>query len=248
MAKRSHKKVVFFKNRIPPQLENDIDAVVEESAKDNKEKATAFCKIKGKDRLFTGSYSRGEWGSVEVKPCERRFGNSTKVGDLHTHVVSEDVVGLTPSDNDVLINLEGSADTGVRQVSCIANNESKMIHCFQAREIPSSQKLRDYHKALERVFRTGYQTDPFLSNNVYKDFAHAWYDRKTKIKIPRPTAKNLVRAAIGKSTKNLRYHIADLDKGEFCDIIQDYNAPDRNDVGIACRKELKRRKILGIEL
>lgn len=237
-----------FRKRIPEQLQGDIDAVIEESAKDNKEKATAFCKIKGKNRLFTGSYSRGEWGNVEVRPCEKRFGDSVKVGDLHTHIPSENVVGLTPSENDIFVNLDSTNEYGIRQVSCIANDQSKMIHCFQAREIPTGKKLRQYASAIRRVQEEGYQTDPFLSNNVHKDFGHAWFNRKTKERVFHPSAKDIIKDAFGKSTKTLRYKIADLDKGEFCEIIQDYNAPNRNDVGIECRKEIRRRKILGLEL
>lgn len=241
------RKKVFFSKKIPEQVKYDIDTAIQQTAEDGKEKSIAFCKIKGKDRLFTGSYSRGEFGQVEIKPCEKRFGDATKVGNFHTHPPSENVVGLTPSENDLYEGLAESREYRVRQVSCISNDKSKMVHCFQPARPPTEEQLTDYEKSMKRMYTSGYDTDPYLSNNVHRDFNHAWYDRKTGRRIPHPKAKRVVDDAIGKSTRNLRYNIQDMDKGEFCDLIQDYNLPQRDDVGIECRKELRRRKILGLE-
>ena len=243
---KDRKKEAFRKN-IPIELHNEIEQIVDETKRDNRERSLTFCKLPGREKVHVSNYAKGTIASTEVNPCAEKYGRSDRVGDMHTHPVDDVTIGITPSEADFVVNMDFAHENASKQVSCISNHESKMIHCFQAKRVPDRKKVSEYQRALLRQDLTRQETEPFFRSNIGNDFVHAWFDRSSFKRVGKPAAKELVKDALGKSVKGLRLHTKDMEKGTFCDLIQDYNNPEDDRIGQECRKELKKRKFLIFE-
>lgn len=235
----------LFKDKIPTEFHDEIELVVDQTEKDEKEKSITFCRIE--DKLFTGNYAKGQRGSTDVFPCHDKFGKkSIKIGDTHSHP-PEGSIGIMPSEADLTLNLMESKSYGVKQISCITNHESKNIHCFQPKVLPDRKKVNRYQTAL---YNTGHgnNVDSYFRENIGKDFDHSYYNRKTYKRV-NPNASDIVSDNFGRSTTRLRDRdIKDWEKGSFCTLLSDY-AIGRDDkqlnsqVEKECKRVLKKRKI-----
>jgi hypothetical protein len=105
-----------------------------------------------------------------------------------------------------------------------------------------------YRRAMN--YRESNVTDfyPYFREHVGEDFVHSWYDRKKYNRIARPDAKAIVHDSFLTSRDYLKFKdIPDLEKGAFCDIVQDLSMPKDNKIGVECRKSLKVKNFLGFE-
>lgn len=229
-------KVHDWDDSIPYEIKHDIQRAITETKKDNKEKAITFCRIKGKDKIHSSSYSYGEQMSTLVLPCNEKYGeNTVKVGDLHTHPYGKIAMGITPSEADFTGTLHDAYSYKSRTISCVTNHGSKMVHCYQPKEIPNWSTVNKHYDALENTGK-GNETDPYFRENIGKEFNHAWYDRKTFKRIPNPSADDILTDALGGAAQRYKSKdIVEIEKGTFCDLLQDYNLPENDDVGRRCR-------------
>jgi hypothetical protein len=228
---------------IPKEIRHDIEYALDRTREDNNEKSLTFCRIKGSDKIHTSAYAKGVRGSTEVKPCDERWGKSDKIGDFHSHPIDKITIGITPSEADSVSNIVESRENGIRQISCISSVDSKMIHCFQPKKMPDRKKVRNYIKALEEGDYTHNDISPYVRQNVGKDLKHAWYDKKTWNLIKNPSPDDIVTDALGPATRTIRNDYKhEIEKGTFCDLIQNMNKPDDDRVGVKCREEVKDRR------
>jgi len=231
-----------FEREIPSTIRYDIEEAVDQTRKTGREHSLTFCTIKGKDRgkVFTADGVKGDKDSTSIADCSKTGGN--KVGDLHTHPADDISIGTTPSEADFYGTLEDTRDIGKRQFSCITNNGSKFIHCYTPKGIPNRTKLQKYRKAL---YNTGdlNDVDPYFRDSIHKDFEHVYYDRKTYKRVS-PDPGDIVTDAFGKSKRLRGRDLKAIEKGTFCDLIQDYTAPGNNRVGSECRDRLQKRTFL----
>jgi hypothetical protein len=110
-----------------------------------------------------------------------------------------------------------------------------MVHCYQPKAVPTYQKVNQYYNALDNTGK-GNEVDPYFRENIGKDFTHSWYDRKSFQRIQDPNPDDILSDALGGSAKRYRSKdIAEIEKGTFCDIVQDYNMPENNELGRKCR-------------
>lgn len=238
-----------FKESIPDSIQREINYVVKKTEETNREQSLTFCKLEDKDRIFVSSHTTGNNSSTEVLPCNKAYGKSMKISDLHTHPTSDKrTIGITPSTADLVSTVIESKQFGIPQISCITGPGAKYISCYQPTEemLNNPEKIKNYKRALNYVEESGIQdVHPFIRESVAKDFNHAWYDRKTfKRVVPKP--KDVVHDAFLKS-KNLHKfkYIHDLDKDPACQLIEDLNYPSQGKVADACRKALEVRNFFG---
>ena len=236
-----------FGSSIPYELKYDIERAVKFTKKNNREHSLTFCTLPGKSKIVTSSEARGKFGSTEVKACERKYGKSTKIGDLHTHPTqSRSVLGTTPSEADFTANVVESSQLKRRQTSCITSAGSRYIHCFIPKEVPDKSKVSQYKKALKQPTHHN-ETSPYFRENIGKDFSHTYYNRSTLKLDKNPNIKDVVNDSFGKSKRGYRLsEIKEVEKGAFCDLMQDYNLPDSNQYSHTCRDELKKRSFIGL--
>lgn len=241
----------FVKN-IPKTIREEIKFVVKDTQETGRERSLTFCALdSNKNKIYVSDYSQGNENSTYSLPCNSAHGPATRIGDLHTHPTQDSTtIGITPSDADFTSTIDDSLQANRPQISCITSNDAKMIHCYQPKykTLFDKEKLRNYANA--QYYQPTDITDfnPYLRNNVGKDFDHAWYDRQTFQRIKNPNPKDIVHDAFLKSARYLRLDwIPELQKGAFCDAIQELNYPDPKDrVAEECRKILRSRSFLGI--
>lgn len=238
-----------FENCIPHSIRREIKYAVDRTDKTNREQSLTFCRLEDKDRIFVSSHTAGNNNSTEVLPCNKAYGKSVKIGDVHSHPTNDKrTIGITPSTADLVSTVIESKQYGIPQISCIIGPHIKHISCYQAKEelLNNPEKIKNYKRALNYVEESGINdVHPFIRESVAKDFNHIWYDRKT-FKRVNPTPKDVVKDAFGKS-KNLHKfkYIHDLDKDPACVLIEDLNYPSGGKVAEACRRALEVRNFLG---
>ena len=222
--------------QIPPEIKYDIQHAIDRTKKDNKEKSLTFCRLKTEKKIHTSNFAFGKEMSTEVKPCNEKYGEqATKIGDFHSHPFGKMAMGITPSEADFSSTLYDSWENKNRQIGCISNHGSKMIHCYQPNKVPTWSKVNQYYNALDNT-GGGNDIDPYFRENLDQDFTHSWYDRKTFQRVPDPSADDIVSDALGGSAKRYRARdIEEIERGTFCDLLQDYNKPEDNSVGQHCR-------------
>lgn len=256
MNKDNNRKVSIvniFNKSIPREIQSDIEYLVDKTKEDNRERSITMCNVfyKG-NRIQTGGYATGNKGSTEVVDCNPNLGKSVKIGDVRTHPIREDTPGDTPSVPDFIGNASDSARTGVRQISCITNHECKMIHCFRPKLNMGYEKANKYIENY-MLSENDLDANPFLRENIPKDFEHLYYDRHSFKFIRKPKVNDIVDDALGKSVEATRSgkHFNELEKGTFCELIADYNVGDsmplNQKVANACRDKLRRYSILGFK-
>jgi hypothetical protein len=249
--KKMSVNVPAFTNTIPPTIRDEIQQVVKNTQRTSLEQSLTFCRLKGRDKIFVSDYSTGNKNETYVMPCNQNHGNAAeKIGDLHTHPTTDpDTVGITPSVADFVSTLEESVDTQIPQISCITSAEAKGIHCYQPKAsiLKDQEKIKGYKNAVRYSASDMLDIPSYVRENVANDFDHAWFNRKTWERLKNPKAKDVVHDAFINSKKFLKYEdVPNLEKGPFCDVIQDLNNPKDDNVGQECRKALKIREFLGI--
>ena len=138
--------------QIPPEIKYDIQHAIDKTKKDNKEKSLTFCRLKTEKKIHTSNFAFGKEMSTEVKPCNEKYGEqATKIGDFHSHPFGKMAMGITPSEADFSSTLYDSWENKNRQIGCISNHGSKMIHCYQPNKVPTWSKVNQYYNALDNT-------------------------------------------------------------------------------------------------
>src|SRR5688572_30285270 len=110
-------------DKIPAQVLDEIDSIVDFTKRTGREAAITIClkKERDPDRYFVGNEMEGDKESSEVLSCNTKFGNAQQVADVHTHP-PELAIGILPSDADIQATLEESVINNTRNIGCIANS------------------------------------------------------------------------------------------------------------------------------
>ena len=200
------------------------------------------------DKIYVSDYATGNKNQTYIMPCNEFHGRAEKIGDLHTHPTQDKTtIGITPSTADLVSTLLESVGTAIPQISCITSADAKHVHCYQPKPeaVNNPEKVKNYKKAL--MYNESSITDvhPYLRHNVANDFIHGFYDRKT-FKRVRPKPHEIVKDAFLNSRNLVKFqNVHDLDKGAFCDLIEDLNYPSNGKVAEVCKQDLKVRNFLG---
>jgi len=219
--------------KIPRELKPTISSIEIDSKVDGKERVVTICRNGNKTNV---KVNKGFTDASLPLACNKE---DKRFGDIHTHPSTQQAMGITPSVGDFTVNLAHAREQNSKQVMCITNYDSKNIHCVEPKKIPSSEKVIDYE--IGRINSYGINIDPYVLDNVPKDFNHIWLDKQTLNSI-NPSAETVVSDALGKSNDYIRKNMRDVDKDSFCrKIIQNFNKPTDNRVHEACKEELRRR-------
>jgi len=125
-----------------------------------------------------------------------------------------------------------------------------LIGCYQPKKevMEDKEKIKNYKRAMYYDQSSITDFHPYYREHVGDDFYHAWYDRKTYKRIAHPKPKDIIHDAFINSKNYLKFiDIPDLEKGSFCEVVQDLMLPSDDDVGLECRKVLKVKEFLGFE-
>ncbi len=238
----------YWDKKIPTPIVRDINEIVRTTRRTGREASMTICKrpSHGKGREFTGGATVGDKTSTEVMPCHERYGITDRVGDVHTHPVSYDTIGILPSEADMTGYIRDSYYNRSRQIGCVTNHYVPHIVCMQPKTIPDRKKYREYEDALDRnPWPKG--VDPYFLDNVARDFNVAFYDRDTGQYVPEPTVKQVMRAAFSKAGRHTRKIVSRMSRTAFCNYIQDLTVPSNDNISEACREELEDKELLGVE-
>lgn len=242
--------VKAFSKGIPKEIRNDVDYIIEETGKDGKERSITLCNVLHKNKIQTGGYSVGSHNSTTVEGCNQQLGKSIKVGDVHTHEDNPETPKLTPSVPDFIGTAADSKNTRIRQISCIGSDGAKMIHCYRPKKTMDLEKIDKYIEAWLRSDSDVY-VDPYIRENIPKDFEHLWYNKSSFQFLRKPSIDDIVDDSMGKSLHPTRQgkYFGELEKGNFCEMIADYNVGDsplNEPVADKCREKLRRFTVFGI--
>ena len=191
--------------------------------------------------------------STEVFDCAEEFGASEKIGDFHTHPVLYDTIGILPSPGDMAGYIEDSYVHENRQIGCRTNHQVPYIHCMQPKKVPDKKTVNEYNRAADRsvslsgATRKGQLVDPLFLERVDDDFDYAFFDRKSGERIDNPEPKKVIESSLGTSSRNIRRWIHEMNRGVFCNYVQDLTVPNDDRIGQECRNELKTRRFFGYE-
>src|SRR5262249_45670695 len=145
--------------------------------------------------------AEGTTSGTEALGCDIRYGLSQREGDVHTHPVDADTIGILPSQADFYSTLVDSKVYKQRQISCVTSPTTPLTECYIPRRDPDNRQLYQYEKGLDAalVGQPGFYMD-----NVHKDFEIGWFNPDNGQRINKPHAKQIVKSALGESTKDLR--------------------------------------------
>ena len=218
--------------KLPHELKHSIDSIERGTNIDGKERVITICKGKNLNIKINKGFSDASL------PLSCNIGDK-RIGDIHTHPVSQQAMGITPSVGDFTVNLSNTKEQNEKQIMCITSHESKNIHCVEPKQIPPIEKVLDYE--IGRINSHGVNIDPYVLENAPKDFNHIWLDKHTLNSI-NPSAGEVVSDALGRSNDYIRRNMKDVDKDFFCKkVVQNFNKPNDNEVHTTCKEELKRR-------
>ena len=240
--------------KLPAEIMEDLRVIERFSKRTGREASITLCKRPGREKVFTANNAEGDNNATEVLDCNDEFGASTKIGDVHTHPVYYDTIGILPSQADITGLVEDSYSLNVKQIGCRTNHAVPYIHCMQPKEIPKLSQVRKYEDAADRDYggslargiRKGGRIDPYYLDHVRDDFNVAIYDRKTGDKIEKPEYRKLMRTAFGTSSRYVRQVLHEMKRGVFCDYVQDLTYPNDDHVGLVCRDKLRTREFFGV--
>lgn len=247
-----------FQQELPNSIVREINIIKKQTEKDNKEKSLTICELGGK--IFVGNDAKGTLSSTMVLPCHRKFGkNVRQIGDIHTHPFNDkETIGLTPSEADFIANINQSFESGIPQISCIVAagkksffKKSNAVHCFQPKEelVNDAEKVKKYNRAYTHSANHGNEVHPYMRESFGNDFYHIWYQNGKAIskEDEKNMSEYLLSEMLGQSHKNLRNDIKDMEQGSFCQLIQNYNMPDNDNIERICRDKLRTKEFLGFK-
>jgi hypothetical protein len=226
--------------KIPAEIMDELDALRRHTRKTGNEASFTYCKKSHKDRLHIGSDFLGDSTGTMVGDCSREYGKSSRIGDAHSHPVGSDAMGITPSDADIQGTVEDSHKHKRNQINCVTSPIADIVHCMQLKEPPTRKQLRGY----SQLPKDRYKVNPYVIDNVGQDFNIGLFDRESGNRLESPDPKRVVDNAFGKSTRNLRRRTREMDRGNFCEFVQDINVPKDDRISDTCKTELKKKGIL----
>lgn len=231
-------------NKIPPEIQDELELIRRHTKRTGREASITFCKKSHKehrkDKLHIGNNFKGDKTSTEIGDCSYEYGVSERVGDAHSHPTSEDTIGIIPSEADLTVNMENSFENNREQISCVTSPKADIVHCFSPKSIPTRKKMNAYKKAArDRKF-----ISPYVADNVEKDFDIGLYDRDSGNLLENPDPVRVVDNAFGNSKRALRKSVKEMNRGVFCDFIQDITNHKDNRISDVCKSELKKKGIL----
>ena len=219
---------------------DELEELRQYTRRTSNEASITVCKRPHKDKLYIGSDFEGDNQSVMVGDCQKSTGKGTRIGDVHSHPIVSDGVGITPSDADIAGNIEESYHQKRKQIGCITANGADIVHCMEPKELPTKQQL----KAYAQIPKNPYKINPHVVDNVAKDMDIVLFDAKSGTKIENPEPKRVVKNAFGKSRRHLQKTRRKMEYGAFCEYIQDVFVPSDNRIQEECKSELKRKGLL----
>jgi hypothetical protein len=231
--------------RIPPNIKEDIDEVARFTKRTGREGSITMGEKRG--RIFSCQNFKGTATSTESPPCDTAFGDAQRIGDVHSHPVTTDTVGVVPSPSDITSTMTDSAKHKRAQTSCITSHKTPLIVCYEPKIEVDNRKAREYVRARNNYNRTN--SERYYANNVENDFDFALYDRQSGVRQNKPPANKVIDAAFGDSKKGLRKDVEPLGRDQWCEYTTGtlMGQAHRRDVIQACKAELAKRSILGIE-
>lgn len=232
----------FWPKKIPEEIQSEIKTINKFTDKTGREASITFCIKPGRDHLFVSNSAEGTSSGTEALECDSRYGQSQRIGDVHTHPSDSDTIGILPSQADFYSTLVDSKMYKQRQISCVTSPTTPLTECYVPRQMPTPHQLYSYEKGLDDATtgRPGYYMD-----NVQKDFEIGFFSPENGKRINKPHPHQIVKAAFGESTKDLRRNVADLEKAGFCEYIASFTSPTKN-VVTECKAQLRKRNLLGI--
>lgn len=233
----------FWRKGIPKEIQYEINHINDFTKKTGREASITACQKPGRDSLFVSSNAKGNQSGTEALPCDYRFGESYRVADVHTHPTSEDTIGILPSQSDFYSTLVDSHIVKRAQISCVTSPKTPLTECYQPKAVPDRSKLHNYEKALDRaqIGEPGYYVD-----HVQQDFDISFFNPKNGARINKPHAKQVVDAAFGNSTNDLRKKLGEFEHAGFCEYVVSFTVPKSRAVYDECKAELRRRNLFGI--
>ena len=239
----------YWDKRIPNPVLRDIHEIVKTTKRTGREASITICKRPKhtKGREFTGAATLGDSTSTSVLPCDEKYGVTDRVGDVHTHPVSHDTIGILPSEADMTGYIRDSYYNRSRQIGCVTNHYAPHIVCMQPKTIPDKKKYREYENALDRnpdYISRG--IDPYFLDNVARDFNTAFYDRKTGEYEPDPAPKEVMKDAFAVAGRHTRDAVKSMNRTAFCQYVQDLSVPSNDNISDLCREELEDKEFLGV--
>ena len=232
--------------RIPPEVKEETHHLADYTKETGREGSITICKKAHRNRLFVGADYKGDSRSSYVKSCDIRFGDSKKVGSVHSHPSNVETIGILPSEGDLLANVGDSYEERTNLIDCITAPGSPLINCYAFKRKPTRREVDRYEDAFENS-QYMRRPDPFFINNVEKDFEIALFDTPTGKREDAPGPKKVIRAAFGQSNKVLREKVKVFQRGTFCEYVADLMGQGhRDEIVDECKRELSRRSFLGL--
>ena len=226
--------------KIPKEIMDELEAIRKHTSSTGREASITYCKKPHKEKLYIGSDFHGDEDSTEIGDCSESRGAGKRIGDAHSHPVTYDTIGIIPSESDLVVNLETTTENKNPQISCITSPGADYVHCFQSKQIPKAKKLNSYRAA---THRQGLY-DPYVIDHVANDFEIALFDRETGERDNNPDPNRVIKNAFGNSTRTLRKGVREMERGVFCDFIQDITVSKDDRVSDVCKTELKKKGLL----
>ena len=178
----------------------------------------------------------------ELRPSDaiRRYGESTRIGDAHSHPRDADTIGILPSQADFYSTLVDTKVYKQRQISCVTSPTTPLMECYIPRETPDNHQLYQYEKALDEAM---VGVPSVLHGQCAERFEIGLFNPDNGERINKPHAKDIVKSALGESTKDLRKQVTDLERPGFCEYIAAFTRPTK-DVTEECKASLRRETYL----
>ena len=77
-----------------------------------------------------------------------------------------------------------------------------------------------------------------------KDFEIGLFDKDSGERDNNPEPKRVIKNAFGRSTRSLRRSVREMERGVFCDFVQDLTVPSDDRISDECKSELKKKGLL----
>lgn len=237
-----HKNSIPWR-KIPHEVKEDADELANYTADTGREGSITFCKKPNKDKIFVGNNFEGDFEHTEVLDCNAAFGKSKRIGTMHSHPSNVDTVGVLPSPGDLASSVDDAYKHG-SQIDCITSPDTPLINCMSFNRQVTKQDKARYTRAFQK---SPQGASEFFSDNVPKDFDFALFDIETGVREDEPPPKKVVKAAFGKSNRELRKDLKVFERRAYCNHAADLMGQGhREDVIEECMAELRRRSFLGL--